>query len=146
MHVYGCMYGCYPNACPVRPSPWDGACWACCRLANMQRRMFQSSAAAVVVRYNAVPPLIRATEDLLDILRKHQATFRLSQLGREVLPHELDTSFPVFVELMTPDVVSKGFRFPPLPPQKSNLRPDLQFAQERELQDQKRAKTIGVKK
>lgn len=122
------------------------SCWASCRLANMLRRTFQSSAAAVVGRYKAVPPLVRATEDVLEILRKHRATTRLSQLGREVRPHELDTSYSVFVEFMSPDSVSKGFRFPALPPQKSNLMPDLQFCQERRIQDLKRAKNFALKK
>lgn len=116
-----------------------------CRPARMLRRTFQCSAAAVT-RYTDAPPLIKATVEVLDILRhKYRATTRLSQLGREILPHELDTSFPVFLELMTPDMVEKGVEFGPLPPQKSNLRPDLEFAKERQIQDSKRAKSSSPK-
>ena len=111
----------------------------------MLRRTFQCSAAAVI-RYSEAPPLIKATEEVLDILRhKYRATTRLSQLGREILPHELDTSFSVFVEFMTPDMVEKGVEFGPLPPQKSFLRPDLQFAKERKVQDVKRAESSSPK-
>lgn len=112
----------------------------------MLRRSFQSRAAAVVGRYNAVPSMVETTEKIIDTLRKHQATFRLSQLGLEVLPHDVDTSFPVCVEWMSSDVVSKGFKFPTLPPQKSSLVPDLLFAKEREKQDMKRASTLALKR
>lgn len=105
----------------------------------MLRRTFQCSAAAVSRLNDA--PLLKATEEVLDLLHKHGATTRLSQLGRAILPHELDTSFPAFVEFMTPEMVEKGVRLSPLPPQKSNLRPDLVFGKERSTQDLKRAQS-----
>lgn len=71
-----------------------------------------------------------AAQHVIDIIKRANGKFRLSQSGHEVPPEKLNSLLPAFIEFVTPEMIEAGAAFSARPPQSSSIRPDLKFPYE----------------